>query len=128
MAQAGANLASSDLASRTISVELGGCDAFLSHSWRDSGAAKFAVLQRWRAQFVERNGGREPTIWLDKACLDQSNIDASLACLPVFLAGCSRLLVVAGETYCSRLWVHCRPAHPRRARRLSPALASCGSA
>ena len=35
---------------------------------------------------------------------DQSNIQQSLACLPVFLAGCQMLLVVAGPTYCSRLW------------------------
>ena len=40
----------------------------------------------------------------DKACIDQNNIDQALACLPVFLAGCQTLLVVAGGTYCSRLW------------------------
>ena len=40
----------------------------------------------------------------DKACIDQNNIKQSLACLPVFLAGCQTLLVVAGPTYCSRLW------------------------
>ena len=40
----------------------------------------------------------------DKACIDQNNIQQSLACLPVFLAGCQTLLVVAGPTYCSRLW------------------------
>eukprot|EP00964_Phaeocystis_antarctica_P121466 scaffold85130_cov78-Phaeocystis_antarctica.AAC.4 len=36
--------------------------------------------------------------------MDQGNIQQSLACLPVFLAGCQTLLVVAGPTYCSRLW------------------------
>ena len=40
----------------------------------------------------------------DKACIDQNNIQQSLACLPVFLAGCQTLLVVAGPSYCSRLW------------------------
>ena len=40
----------------------------------------------------------------DKACIDQNNIDQSLACLPVFLSGCQILLIVAGPTYCSRLW------------------------
>ena len=40
----------------------------------------------------------------DKACIDQNSIQQSLACLPVFLAGCKTLLVVAGPTYCSRLW------------------------
>ena len=40
----------------------------------------------------------------DKACIDQNNIQQSLACLPVFLADCQTLLVVAGTMYCSRLW------------------------
>ena len=41
---------------------------------------------------------------IDKACIDQNNIDRSLACLPVFLAGCQKLLIVAGPTYTRRLW------------------------
>ena len=45
-----------------------------------------------------------PLVPQDKACLDQGNIQQALACLPVFLAGCQTLLVVAGPTYCSRLW------------------------
>lgn len=40
----------------------------------------------------------------DKACIRQDNITANLECLPVFLAGCQRLLVVAGPTYFERLW------------------------
>ena len=40
----------------------------------------------------------------DKACIPQDDIDRSLACLPVFLAGCQQLLIVAGPTYCERLW------------------------
>ena len=40
----------------------------------------------------------------DKACIDQNNINQALACLPVFLSGCQTLLIVAGPTYCSRLW------------------------
>ena len=59
----------------------------------------------------------------DKACIDQNNIDQALACLPIFLAGCKTLLITAGPTYCTRLWVRRRPALPHRARRLSPALA-----
>ena len=39
-----------------------------------------------------------------QACIDQLNIEKSLACLPVFLAGCKQLLVLAGPTYTSRLW------------------------
>ena len=41
---------------------------------------------------------------LAQACIDQSNIAASLPCLPIFLSGCKELLVIAGETYTSRLW------------------------
>ncbi|EOD08353.1 hypothetical protein EMIHUDRAFT_358867, partial [Emiliania huxleyi CCMP1516] len=51
-----------------------------------------------------RKTGHEPTLWLDKACIDQTNIDQALTCLPIFLAGCQRLLVVAGPTFCRRLW------------------------
>jgi hypothetical protein len=53
----------------------------------------------------EGNGGIVGvTIWLDKACLDQRDIQASLAGLPVFISGCKQLLVLAGPTYASRLW------------------------
>ena len=34
----------------------------------------------------------------------QSDIDANLACLPLFLAGCKELLVLPGATYPLRLW------------------------
>ncbi|EOD23341.1 hypothetical protein EMIHUDRAFT_368204, partial [Emiliania huxleyi CCMP1516] len=47
---------------------------------------------------------RPPTLWLDKACINQSNVDASLAGLPVYLAGCRKLVVLAGPSYSSRLW------------------------
>ena len=56
------------------------------------------------AREQEETTGKEVTLWLDKACIDQNNIQQSLACLPIFLAGCQTLLVVAGPTYCSRLW------------------------
>jgi hypothetical protein len=53
--------------------------------------------------------GREPLVWLDRACIDQADewakIEKSLAYLPVFLAGCKSLLVLAGPTYTTRLWV-----------------------
>ena len=39
-----------------------------------------------------------------KACIDQERIEESLACLPIFLAGCNDLLILAGKTYPSRLW------------------------
>ena len=75
----------------------------MSHSWHDSVADKWEALQGWVARFQAAKG-REPVLWLDKACIDQENISASLACLPVYLAGCERLLVLAGDTYVERLW------------------------
>ena len=39
-----------------------------------------------------------------QACIDQSDIAANLACLPVFLSGCKELLCLAGGTYVTRLW------------------------
>merc|ERR1712190_280437 len=44
------------------------------------------------------------TFWLDKICIDQTNIKSDLACLPIFLGACNRLLILNGPTYSSRLW------------------------
>ena len=101
-----ANLAESDLTSstdtglnlKTNAAALGECDAFMSHSWADDGEAKFKCLHEWASEAAAN------TIWLDKACIDQDDIDASLAGLPIFLSGCSKLLVLAGPSYASRLW------------------------
>ena len=89
---------------RTEPAKLGTVDAFISHSWQDDGNAKHAQLQVWAQKLRATNGGQEPLVWLDKACIDQDNIDANLASLPVFLAGCRSLVVLAGQTYCERLW------------------------
>eukprot|EP00933_Yihiella_yeosuensis_P050874 TRINITY_DN48681_c0_g1_i1.p1 TRINITY_DN48681_c0_g1~~TRINITY_DN48681_c0_g1_i1.p1 ORF type:complete len:556 (+),score=89.09 TRINITY_DN48681_c0_g1_i1:184-1851(+) len=78
-------------------------DVFLSHSWHDCPDLKWEALQMWRAKFKKQHG-REPRVWIDKYCIDQANIEASLMCLPVFLAGCQSLLILAGSTYLSRLW------------------------
>ena len=98
-----------ELAAKSKKAALGEVDAFFSHSWRDEDeapGAKYAALIAWAARLdVE-----DPTIWLDKACIDQNNVDRALACLPVYLAGCKSLLVVAGSSYCSRLW--CGPPLP----------------
>ena len=88
---------------------LGMCDAFMSHSWTDGATpggrdAKFRALQRWKDEFMKKEG-REPTIWFDKACLEQSeDMNEVLQLLPVYLAGCRRLLILAGSTYTSRIW------------------------
>merc|ERR1712228_73065 len=41
---------------------------------------------------------------LDKCCIDQGSIETHLRCLPVFLAGCRRIVVFCGPTYLCRLW------------------------
>ena len=34
----------------------------------------------------------------------QAKIEEQLSCLPIFLAGCNALLVLAGPTYLERMW------------------------
>ena len=77
---------------------LGEIDWFVSHSWRDPAPQKWSQLQLKRAKFVEAHN-REPVIWFDKLCIDQDNIENSLVCLPVFLSGCKKLLLLCGPTY-----------------------------
>jgi hypothetical protein len=92
------------LLEKTVPATLGQVDAFLSHSWHDDSELKWEQLQIYREEFKQANGGREPLIWIDKYCLDQNNLTDGLMCLPVFLAGCNSLLVLAGTTYSRRLW------------------------
>ena len=92
------------LMQKTVPATLGEVDAFLSHSWHDDCDMKWDQLQTFRQDFKEAHGGREPMVWIDKYCLDQENLKEGLMCLPVFLAGCSNLLVLAGKTYPRRLW------------------------
>ena len=86
-----------DMYARSEGALLGSVDVFLSHSWHDNARAKWHTLREWREDFISKHS-REPTIWLDKACINQRSIDENLACLPCFLAGCSKLLVMMGET------------------------------
>lgn len=87
----------------TRQATIGDVDAFLSHSWHDNAQLKWDALQEWRAEFKIAHG-REPSLWIDKYCIDQNSIEESLACLPCFLAGCSFLVVLCGTTYLERLW------------------------
>merc|ERR1712137_929224 len=64
---------------------------------------KWKEMQKWRREFIMTNG-REPLVWIDKYCINQQQIEQSLACLPVYLAGCSTLVIFCGETYLQRLW------------------------
>eukprot|EP00439_Symbiodinium_sp_Y106_P082559 s117_g22.t1 len=81
--------------------KLGTCDAFVSHSWHDDAPAKWEALSWWKSKF-EESRQRAPNIWFDKCCIDllsdQNDIEADLRCLPIFLSGCSELVV-----FC-RLW------------------------
>eukprot|EP00929_Paragymnodinium_shiwhaense_P026711 TRINITY_DN15820_c1_g1_i3.p1 TRINITY_DN15820_c1_g1~~TRINITY_DN15820_c1_g1_i3.p1 ORF type:complete len:719 (+),score=36.25 TRINITY_DN15820_c1_g1_i3:309-2159(+) len=79
------------------------CDAFFSHSWHDDPWQKWQSLAAWCQEFSEAHG-RQPYLWFDKVCVDQSNIATDLQCLPIFLAGCNSLLVSCGRTYTTRLW------------------------
>jgi len=92
------------LAALSKKGKLGHVDAFLSHSWHDDPAAKWACLQAYRESFKKEHNGREPKLWIDKYCLNQNRIDDSLACLPVYLAGCRKLVILCGTTYLQRLW------------------------
>jgi len=76
----------------------GDVDVFLSHSWSDVPKVKWAALHAWRDDFLRKNH-YEPKIWIDKWCIEQAQLDVSLMCLPVFVTGCQRLLVLAGKTY-----------------------------
>jgi hypothetical protein len=88
---------------RTHPALLGEVDAFVSHSWHDEPRAKWDALQAWCNGFHAKHG-RPPKLWLDFCCIDQNNIEASLSCLPVFLSGCKKLLLIAGASYARRLW------------------------
>lgn len=93
----------------SYAAELGQVDAFVSHSWFDPPDAKWRALQAWGAEFKAAHG-RAPLLWIDRACLDQTDLAAQLPSLPVYLAGCKSLLVLHGPTYLSRLWCVARRA------------------
>jgi len=88
---------------RSVPARLGEVDAFISHSWADAGAEKYEVLREWAGGF-EAEHGRPPLLWLDRCCIRQDAVAASLLQLPIYLSGCRSLLVLHGPTYCSRLW------------------------
>jgi len=98
------NNADTGLNGKTKGVALGTVDVFMSHSWRDPGAEKFAALTNWHTKWQKENQKPSALMWLDKACINQSRIEEQLACLPIFLAGCRELLALVGDTYGKRLW------------------------
>lgn len=96
-----------DNAALAKSADLGDGDAFISHSWSDSMRSldkKEALFHQFCKQFMEEHGGKQPFCWIDKFCLDQKDLDVSLACLPIFLMSCRTLVILAGPTWSDRLW------------------------
>ena len=93
------------LRARTQAAELGALNSvFASHSWHDSRRSKWAALREWAARY-ETEHGAPPLLWLDAACVPQdSSTDRSLALLPLYIAGCQRMVVLAGPTFVERLW------------------------
>ena len=96
---------SEELRAATRPAELGGVAAFVSYSWADDGPAQLAQLLAWASeQPATRPGGGAPMVWIDRCCIYRANLDLSLACLPIHVAGCNKFLVLAGPTYSGRLW------------------------
>merc|ERR1712107_959206 len=62
--------------------ELANCDGFVSHSWHDCPTQKWRVLSEWCEEF-QATHQRDPLLWLDKVCVNQSNIITDLECLPI---------------------------------------------
>mmetsp|Transcript_23944 Transcript_23944/g.80425 ORF Transcript_23944/g.80425 Transcript_23944/m.80425 type:complete len:232 (+) Transcript_23944:1421-2116(+) len=84
-------------------ARFGEVHVFLSHSWHDDVALKWAALQTWGSEFRLAHDC-EPLIWFDRCCIDQEQIQVGLRCLPVYLSACQDLLCLRGPSYLSRLW------------------------
>ena len=78
-------------------------DYFMSHSWSDAFADKWAAIESVKGTF-EAKHGRLPTFWLDKVCIDQRNVDDGLKLLVINVMSCDKILVLCGKTYIHRLW------------------------
>lgn len=116
---------------KTVAANLGGVDAFMSHSWSDDGDAKFDRLHAWAAS-TGSCGGKDRFLWLDKVhrppplqasppllshlCVDRHHGTRdrhastklpskrrSHACPFSSRAG-EKLLCLVGASYASRLW------------------------
>jgi len=83
--------------------QVGDIDFFISHSWSDDPAQKYAVLKELAEDFYKKCK-RYPFFWLDKLCINQLSISEDLECLPVFVMACKKMLILGGLTYSTRLW------------------------
>ena len=78
-------------------------DFFVSHSWRDDPEDKYHALKVVVDRFEEEHGF-EPSIWIDKYCIEQTSITESLRYLPVYVGASDKIILLIGPTYLSRLW------------------------
>lgn len=74
-------------------------DFFISHAWGDDdGQLKMDVLSDLANKFKARKG-RFPTFWIDRFCIDESNIENCIVHIPFFIGACRRMIVLSSETY-----------------------------
>lgn len=93
-------------------ARFGEVHAFVTHCWQDPGHSKLSELRKWAAQnFPSGSSGAlasAPLVWIDVVCLRVGARphcgEEELQCLPFFISGCKNLLILAGDTYPSRLW------------------------
>ena len=78
-------------------------DVFISHSWSDDPHAKWEAIQKMRENFKKMHG-REPLVWFDKYCIDQTAIDSSVRRLPIFVVAANKFFVLFGPSYVARCW------------------------
>ena len=83
-------------------------DFYISHSQTDDGDLKYSALKLVSEEF-HRIHGRYPTFWSEGLCIDFESPDGSLFYRLYrngngFMSHCKQLLILAGSTYCKRLW------------------------
>ena len=94
---------------KTQPLELGTCDAFVSHSWHDDWTNKYNALTTWGAEYAAQSNGEDVVVWWDRACIQvrqESQLSQALSCLPIYVSGCRRMLVLAGPSFSERLCVN----------------------
>lgn len=71
------------------------CAYHRAHSLASVFTRRYAALARWAERF-KHIYGREPTMWLDKACIDRKDLDVSLAYVPIYV----RCVIASGSARC----------------------------
>lgn len=84
-------------------AEFNEIDFFLSHSWSDDPESKWLAMQELRAEFIAQHG-REPKVWLDKYCIDQTDIQNQVKRLPFSVIASQKFCILLGPSYVTRAW------------------------